>query len=266
MDHIGRLHRGNTVYLACYSGVQKCLDDANTLVTRAIEDPTFIIPEEVQSAVFCVLHKYPAATVNGQIDLFETYLQSASSPQQLEMVNRFLTSIGCARNETTLEYYLALTTYNYPGLPITSGQRSQIYLALINGNPSTRLTAMRYLHKHFSTVTYLLTSVTSIFTELGNRINSRIQYEVLRDIVDQYGDTLTSSAKSAADAALVQADQNIKWAEKHSEAITSWLVEKEYEGSTEKPPGGGSGMVNSVGFITAFGSALILLTSNAMLR
>uniref|UniRef100_A0A182W2Y8 Aminopeptidase n=1 Tax=Anopheles minimus TaxID=112268 RepID=A0A182W2Y8_9DIPT len=266
MDHVSRLHRGNTVYLACYSGVQKCLDDANTLVMKAVEDHTFIIPEEVQSTVFCVLHKYPAATDSVQIDLFETYLQSAKSPQQLEMVNRFLSSIGCARNETTLEYYLALTTYNYPGLPLTSEQRSQIYLALINGNPLTRLTALRYMHDHFSTVTYLLTSVTSIFSELGNRINSRLQYEVLRNIVDQYGNTLTSSAKAAADAALIQADQNIQWIEKHSEVITSWLVEEEYEGTTVKPPGGGTGTVNSVGILAAFGSAIILLTSNVMLR
>uniref|UniRef100_A0A182YG72 Aminopeptidase n=1 Tax=Anopheles stephensi TaxID=30069 RepID=A0A182YG72_ANOST len=264
MDHISRLHRGNTVYLACYSGVQTCLVDANALATKAVEDPTYTIPEEVQPAVFCALHKYPVAALNVQRDLFERYVQSAKTPQQLEMVNRFLTSIGCAQNETDLEYYLALTSYNYPGLPITAEQRNQIYLGLITGSPTTRLTALRYMHEHFSTVTYLLTSVTSIFTELGNRINSRLQYEMLKNIVDEYGATLSTSARAAADAALVQANQNIQWVEKHSEHITSWLVEKEYEGTTEKPPGGGT-VVHSVGMLAAFGSTLILLASHAIL-
>ncbi|XP_035901987.1 aminopeptidase N-like [Anopheles stephensi] len=264
MDHISRLHRGNTVYLACYSGVQTCLVDANALATKAVEDPTYTIPEEVQPAVFCALHKYPVAALNVQRDLFERYVQSAKTPQQLEMVNRFLTSIGCAQNETDLEYYLALTSYNYPGLPITAEQRNKIYLGLITGSPTTRLTALRYMHEHFSTVTYLLTSVTSIFTELGNRINSRLQYEMLKNIVDEYGATLSTSARAAADAALVQANQNIQWVEKHSEHITSWLVEKEYEGTTEKPPGGGT-VVHSVGMLAAFGSTLILLASHAIL-
>ncbi|XP_052903209.1 aminopeptidase N-like [Anopheles moucheti] len=266
MDHVSRLHRGNTVYLACYSGVQKCVDDANSLITKAIEDPAFIVPEEVQAAVFCVLHKYPAATLTAQSDLFEKYIQTAESPQQLEMVNRLLASVGCARNETTLEYYLALTAYNYPGLPVTAAQRNQIYLGLINGSPATRLAALRYMHEHFSTVSYLLTSVTSIFTELGNRINSRLQYELLQNIVDKYGNALSSAAKAAADAALIQADQNIQWIEKHTEAISSWLIENEYEGTTVKPPGGGTGVVHSVGMLTAFGSAIILLMSNALLR
>ncbi|XP_050079428.1 aminopeptidase N-like [Anopheles maculipalpis] len=264
MDHISRLHRGNTVYLACYSGVQKCLEDANALATKAVEDPTYTIPEEVQPAVFCALHKYPVATLNVQTDLFEQYIQSAKNSQQLEMINRFLTSVGCARNETTLEYYLALTSYNYPGLPITADQRNQIYLGLINGSPTTRLTALRYMHQHFSTVTYLLTSVTSIFTELGNRINTRLQYEVLQNIVDEYGASLSTSAKAAADAALVRADQNIQWIEKHAEHITSWLVEKEYEGTTVKPPGGGT-VVHSIAMLAAFGSVLILLMSNSIL-
>uniref|UniRef100_A0A182PTS8 Aminopeptidase n=1 Tax=Anopheles epiroticus TaxID=199890 RepID=A0A182PTS8_9DIPT len=268
MDQMSRLHRGNTVYLACYSGVQKCLDDAHALANTAVADASSIIPEEVQATVFCVLHRYPSTTLNVQSDMFEKYLRMANSPQHLEMINRFLTGVGCARNETILEYYLSLTTHNSPGLPITAEQRNQIYLGLINGNPVTRLAALRYLKEHFSSVTYLLTSVTPIFTELGNRINAKAQYEVLKDIVDRFGGTLSTVAKAAADTALVQADQNIRWIEGHAEAITTWLVENEYEGTTVPPPNGGDGddgaTVHSVGIMAALGCAMALVLTNAM--
>uniref|UniRef100_A0A182TGE8 Aminopeptidase n=1 Tax=Anopheles melas TaxID=34690 RepID=A0A182TGE8_9DIPT len=122
-----------------------------------------------------------------------------------------------------------------------TGQRSQIYLGLINGSPGARQAALQYLYEHFSTVTYLLTSVTPIFTELGNRINTRLQHEVLKNIVDEYGHMLTTAAKTAADAALMKAEQNIRWVEKHAESITSWLVEQDYEGTTAQPPDGGAG-------------------------
>uniref|UniRef100_A0A6E8VGX6 Aminopeptidase n=3 Tax=Anopheles coluzzii TaxID=1518534 RepID=A0A6E8VGX6_ANOCL len=265
MDQISRLHRGNTVYLACYSGVKKCLDDAHALANKAVQDSSFTIPEEVQASVFCALHKYPSATLNVQTDLFEKYVTSANSPEDLDMINRFLASVGCARNETIMEYYLTLSAYNYPGLPVTAGQRSQIYLGLINGSPGTRQAALQYLYEHFSTVTYLLTSVTPIFTELGNRINTRLQHEVLKNIVDEYGHMLTTAAKAAADAALVKAEQNIRWIEKHAESITSWLVEQDYEGTTAQPPGGGA-VAYSVGIAVAFGCAILQISSNVLIR
>uniref|UniRef100_A0A2C9GSB2 Aminopeptidase n=1 Tax=Anopheles arabiensis TaxID=7173 RepID=A0A2C9GSB2_ANOAR len=265
MDQISRLHRGNTVYLACYSGVKKCLDDAHALANKAVQDSSFTIPEEVQASVFCALHKYPSATLNVQTDLFEKYVTSANRPEDLDMINRFLASVGCARNETIMEYYLTLSAYNYPGLPVTAGQRSQIYLGLINGSPGTRQAALQYLYEHFSTVTYLLTSVTPIFTELGNRINTRLQHEVLKNIVDEYGHMLTTAAKAAADAALVKAEQNIRWIEKHAESITSWLVEQDYEGTTAQPPGGGA-VAYSVGIAVAFGCAIMLISSNVLIR
>uniref|UniRef100_A0A182NCK1 Aminopeptidase n=1 Tax=Anopheles dirus TaxID=7168 RepID=A0A182NCK1_9DIPT len=256
MDHISRLHRGNTVYLACYSGVQKCLDDAYTLINRTIEDSSFVIPEEVQAAVFCVLHKYPqTALIHVQIELLTKYLESTNDPQYMEMINRFLTSAGCARHDVVLQDYLALTTYNYPGLPITAEHRNQIYLGLINGSPFTRLAALRYMHEHYSTVTYLLTSITPIFSELGNRINSESEYDVLKNIVDDYGHTLSSAAKAAADTALVQAAKNLRWIEQHSEDIETWLIEQNYEGTTTKPPPGGTASTQSVGVVAAFGCA-----------
>ncbi|XP_041766719.1 uncharacterized protein LOC121590789 [Anopheles merus] len=265
MDQISRLHRGNTVYLACYSGVKKCLDDAHVLANKAVQDSSFTIPEEVQTTVFCALHKYPSATFNAQTDLFEKYVRTANSPEDLDMINRFLASVGCARNETIMEYYLTLSAYNYPGLPVTAGQRSQIYLGLINGSPGTRQAALQYLYEHFSTVTYLLTSVTPIFTELGNRINTRLQHEVLKNIVDEYGHMLTTAARAAADAALVKAEQNIRWIEKHAESITSWLVEQDYEGTTVQPPDGGA-VAYSVGIAVAFGCAILQISSNVLIR
>uniref|UniRef100_A0A1Y9H9F5 Aminopeptidase n=1 Tax=Anopheles farauti TaxID=69004 RepID=A0A1Y9H9F5_9DIPT len=264
-DHISRLHRGNTVYLACYSGVQKCLNDAYTLINRTIEEPSFVIPEEVQAAVFCVLHKYPQTTlIHVQIDMLKKFLESPNTPQQNDMINRFLTSAGCARHDVVLQDYLTLTTYNYPGLSITAEHRNQIYLGLINGSPFTRLSALLYLHEHYSTVTYLLPSITPILSELGNRINSQSEYEVLKNIVDDYELTFTPAAKAAADAALVQAGKNLRWIEKHSEDIATWLVEQNYEGTTTKPPPGGGASTQSVGITAGFGCAIMMMVYRAL--
>uniref|UniRef100_A0AAG5CST1 Aminopeptidase n=1 Tax=Anopheles atroparvus TaxID=41427 RepID=A0AAG5CST1_ANOAO len=241
-DHISRLHRGNTVYLACYSGVQKCLDDAGVMVKYTLDNPSSAIPEEVQAAVFCALHKHPLPMHDYEtLNLFERYMLVPYHEGQPGMINRYLTSLGCSRNETLIEYFLALTANDYPGFPITAQQKTQLYIGLANGSPLTRMIALQYMQEHFSTVSYLLPSIAPIFTEFGNRINSQAEYEVLEQIVSKYGDTLASDVKDAAEIALTQAEENIRWVTKYAGAITSWLKEQNYEGTTQKPSGGDHG-------------------------
>uniref|UniRef100_A0A182J7J6 Aminopeptidase n=1 Tax=Anopheles atroparvus TaxID=41427 RepID=A0A182J7J6_ANOAO len=267
-DHISRLHRGNTVYLACYSGVQKCLDDAGVMVKYTLDNPSSAIPEEVQAAVFCALHKHPLPMHDYEtLNLFERYILVPYHEGQPGMINRYLTSLGCSRNETLIEYFLALTANDYPGFPITAQQKTQLYIGLANGSPLTRMTALQYMQEHFSTVSYLLPSIAPIFTEFGNRINSQAEYEVLEQIVSKYGDTLASDVKDAAEMAHTQAEENIRWVTKYAGAITSWLKEQNYEGTTQKPSGGddgGGAHVHSIGIFVAVGCALMAIGASAL--
>ncbi|XP_052865080.1 glutamyl aminopeptidase-like [Anopheles cruzii] len=265
-DHISRLHRGNTVYLACYSGVQACLGDATTQIQATIENPSFKVPEEAQAAVFCALHKHRLPVEpDYQMTWFENQFSTQDSSElDVELINRYLTSVGCSRNETILEYFLSLTNFNYPGLPITAAMKNQIFVGLANGGPTARMAALRYLNEHFSTVTYLLPNVGPIFTELGNRINVQSERDLLQEIVTKYGHTLAAAAKDAADQALVQAYQNIRWMQKYAPTVTTWLTDAMYEGTTTpKPQGGGAGRTWSTHALVATGLVLIVVNTLA---
>ncbi|XP_049534952.1 aminopeptidase N-like [Anopheles darlingi] len=243
VDHINRLHRGNTVYLACYSGATTCLHDASTLINKTIDDPSFVIPEETQAAVFCALHKHGlSVTVNDTIAWFEG--QFLAESVDLDMINRYITSVGCSRNEKILHYYLSLTNQNEPSLPITIATRNQIYLALIGGSSTARTAALNYLYEHYYTVAYLIPDMLPIIAELGNRINKRSDYELLVQIKEKYRGTMLATIVEAIEGAKQKAEQNIAWIESYSSSVNSWLIDEMYEGTTQEPPGdGGSARV-----------------------
>uniref|UniRef100_A0A182F8D9 ERAP1-like C-terminal domain-containing protein n=1 Tax=Anopheles albimanus TaxID=7167 RepID=A0A182F8D9_ANOAL len=239
MDHINRLHRGNTVYFACYSGVPACLHDASTLVNRTIDDPLFVIPEEAQAAVFCALHKHGLSLpMNETIAWFEK--QFLAESVDLNLINRYITSVGCSRNERILHYYLSLTNQNEPSLPITIALRNQIYLALIGGSSTARTAALNYLYEHYYTVAYLIPDMLPIIAELGNRINKQSDYELLDQIKEKYRGTMLATMVDAIENAKRKAEQNIAWIQRYSSPIRSWLVDEMYEGTTQEPPGDGA--------------------------
>lgn len=93
--------------------------------------------------------------------------------------------------------------------------------------------------------------MANIFTEYGNKINSKETFETLKDIVSQYGGTFTDAVKSASQKALVQAERNKAWAEEYSASISDWLVANDYTlSTTTSKPGGGASSIAAGSLLT----------------
>ncbi|XP_058813863.1 aminopeptidase N-like isoform X2 [Topomyia yanbarensis] len=261
MDHISRLHRGNTVYLACYFGVKTCIADAQQLVQRMLDDESYLVPEEVQSAAFCAMSKYDTTLQAEAIRvLFDRYLPMKESDSGL--IGRFIAGLGCNRNVTMIEFYLGLTVSNIPGFQLTGSERTQMLNAVISGSSEGLLTSLRFVLEYYSNVAYLYSSLVPVFTEFGNRINSKETFELFEDIIANHGSDFSDSLRSAASKALAQATQNTAWTAKYTEIISEWLTANEFELSTTTAnpnPGSASSTIVSL-FLTS-----VMLLVNAFI-
>uniref|UniRef100_A0A1Q3FI27 Aminopeptidase n=1 Tax=Culex tarsalis TaxID=7177 RepID=A0A1Q3FI27_CULTA len=257
-DHVTRLHRGNSVYLACYFGVERCLQDAQKLAQKMLTDQTYTVPEEVQSSVFCAINRYETTFQEELLKvLFDRYLPIEDDDPG--MITRFITGMGCTRNVTTIKTYLALTVTNLPGFKLTGYERNQILTAVLSGSYEGLRESLRFMLEYYGDVSYLFHSLASIFTEFGNRINSKESFDLLKTIVDKYRNVFSDSVKAAADRAIVQAGQNVAWVEKHSAAIENWLEENGYELTTTPAPPGDDGGAASVGAGVVLTAVMMLL-------
>ncbi|XP_001651477.2 aminopeptidase N [Aedes aegypti] len=258
-SHISRLHRGNTIYLACYFGVTACVEDSQNLMQQMMSDESFVVPEEAQSAAFCSFSKHISSLNEDLMQMFfERYLSMKNNDNGL--VSRFITGMGCTRNTTMIELYLALTTTNLPGFQLTGTERNQILVSVLSGSPEGLRASLKFMLEYYPDVSYMAGSVANIFTEFGNRINQKEQFETLQDIVAKYGGVFTESVYSAAGRALVQAEKNLAWVDQHSEAISNWLVSNDYTLSTTtvKPDKGGASSITA-GFLLTLVTIIVAL-------
>ncbi|XP_058467781.1 aminopeptidase N-like [Malaya genurostris] len=231
MDQISRLHRGNTVYLACYFGVKECVDEAEKQVQQMLDDESYTVPEEVQSSAFCAMSKYnEALQTKAMLVLFERYLPLRASESAL--IGRFITGLGCNRNVTNIGTYLSLTISNIPGFQLTGSERIQILNSVITGSYEGLLESLKFVLKYYTEVASLFSPLDPVFTEFGNRINNNVTYGLLQDIIKTYENNFPDSIKSSASSALIQATQNIGWTAKYNVFISEWLIKNEYVVST----------------------------------
>lgn len=171
-DHISRLHRGNTVYLACYFGVKACVDDAQKMMQQMLDDESYMVPEEVQSAAFCATSKHDATLSEDLLKvLFDRYLPLKNNDNGL--IGRFVNGMGCSRNVTMIGYYLGLTVINLPGFQLTGAERNQIFVGVLSGSYEGLRESLKMMYQYYPDVSYMFGSVANIFTEYGNRINSK---------------------------------------------------------------------------------------------
>ncbi|XP_062535564.1 aminopeptidase N-like [Armigeres subalbatus] len=248
-DHIARLHLGNSVYLACYFGVDECVNDAQAIMVQIMNNASYLCPEEVQSAAFCAINKHlPELSLDLMQTMFDQYLPIDNNDNGL--LGRFITGMGCTRNETLIQLYLALTVTNLQGFQFTGSERNQILVAVLSGSYEGLRASLQFMLQYYPDISYLFGTVTNIFTEIGNRVNDKEGLDTLQEIITKYEGVFADSVKSAANAALVQAERNVAWVNKHSAAISSWLVSNDYTLSTTTvSPGGGGASSIVAGFL-----------------
>uniref|UniRef100_A0A182YS15 Aminopeptidase n=1 Tax=Anopheles stephensi TaxID=30069 RepID=A0A182YS15_ANOST len=178
--HLNRLHRDNSVYLACYFGVPACLKMATDTVQAALREDTLTMPKELQSAVFCALHKHELP-VEGDygIELLSKFWQATDQYQQL--IDMFIGGLGCSRNRAMTEFYLQMIELDTPALPITKSMKYGILTSLIKGSPTARISALRYISSRFDVVSDMLDrKLEPVFDAVGASINSPTEYDMIK--------------------------------------------------------------------------------------
>ncbi|XP_053698809.1 aminopeptidase N-like [Sabethes cyaneus] len=256
-NHIIKLHHGNTAYLACYFGVDACVNDARTLVQHMLDDDSYIIPEEEQEVAFCAMSKYDISLGAETLKtLFDRYLPLRES--QKGLITRFIAGMGCSRNTTMIRLYLSLTTSNIPGFSITVSERTEILTAVIAGSFEGLVESLNFVLNHYPDIARLYSSLTEIFTEFGNRINNNYTFQLFQDIVTRYEDMFSDSLRSTASKALTKATQNVAWTYKYADIINSWMIENEFVLSTTTVAPSDPGSASSI-HVSIF--IVIVLTS-----
>jgi aminopeptidase N len=101
-DHVTELHRPNILYLACYVNVADCVSTSRQMVTQMLDDPLYVVPEHLQSVVFCAVAKYD----NQLLDrLLAQLLQLVSgNPANIDKryMYRLIGGMGCSINTEVL--------------------------------------------------------------------------------------------------------------------------------------------------------------------
>ncbi|XP_052903124.1 aminopeptidase N-like [Anopheles moucheti] len=256
--HLDRLHRDKSIYLACYFGVPACLNMATSIVKAALDEETLDVPKEIQSAVFCALHKHDLP-IEGDygIELFQKFWQATD--QYKHLMNMFIGSLGCSRNPALTEFFLQMIEIDTPALPVTSAMKSNILTSMIAGSPITRNAAFQYIRSRFAVVSDMLDrQLVPIFNAFGTSINTPAEYNMLKELVQSYQVSLVPASLEAANRALVQAEQNLNWIDKHKVAVAKWLTEENFEGGI--PDDNGAEVASpSVGIFAAVGIISISL-------
>lgn len=102
-SHVAQLNREYTSYLACFVGVESCVELAVDYVSRTIQNPSFQIPVAIQSTVFCAAVKHDSSMTNRLTNYLTSLLLNAGNRDQIEdYLYRVISGLGCTNDITNI--------------------------------------------------------------------------------------------------------------------------------------------------------------------
>lgn len=233
LKHVDRLSRINTGYLACYSGNKECVAEANSLVNSMISDNVPIY-EEIQPLVFCTVAKH-ANVDSSAMNLLMEHLTTLmfTGRDQVDLMYRIITGLGCSTNEDVLNQYLELTTTNFEDLPITIDirpeDRQHIFKAIVTGSYNGTKLGLTHMWNRYQRMNFMFSSMPEIFSTLGPRIVSKELVSLLNSIYHENTDVnmpaMPPATLAAAVAAIATGAENMVWLEREAVEINNWLFD-----------------------------------------
>lgn len=175
LKHVDRLSRINSGYLACFSGQQECVAEANSLVTSMISNNVPIY-EEIQPLVFCTVAKH-STDDDSILNLLMEHLTILmfTGRNQIDLIYRIITGLGCSTNENVLNQYLVLTTENFEDqqiVDIRPEDRQHIFKAIVTGSYIGTKLGLEHMLNRYQRMNFMYSSMPDIFSTLGPRIVS----------------------------------------------------------------------------------------------
>ncbi|XP_058118590.1 aminopeptidase N-like [Anopheles ziemanni] len=177
-DHLSRLYREKTIYLACYYGVPACLKQATAILQTAIQGESLDVPKEIQSSVFCAFHKYgPLLDASSELVLLQKFIEGGDRLE--ELMQKYIASMGCSRLPLTIDFYLQMVEFGPPGL--SRSMQRDILASMIKGGPASRNASLKYMLDRFTMISTALNGQLNIaFDAFGTSVNTHEEYQMVR--------------------------------------------------------------------------------------
>jgi len=237
---------------ACLLNNEKCVNDAvekfSQLKNGAKVDPN------LRTIVYCTALRRSDNEEDWKLlwDKFRTTRVASEAAT-------ILTALGCTKDKKLLNEYLEKSITENSGIRSQDGQ--SVFTAVISGSSEGVTAGFEFLEtKHADIVkTYGgMNALSSVISGLADRLTQEEQVTKLKAFVETNKVEL-AEALEAANAAIKNAEANIKWAGKFTDKLQKYLQDKVGgDDNGDGDGGGGSGAI-SISYITLIFSIIFTL-------
>uniref|UniRef100_A0A336M823 CSON013169 protein n=1 Tax=Culicoides sonorensis TaxID=179676 RepID=A0A336M823_CULSO len=260
--HRERLNRKFVAELACYSGVDTCVNETMEYVEDLRNNSFNVVFPEMIPIMACTVFKFDYKVLDILLDYLQTPANESVEEKGVDLLKSInlsdvfldgiIDTLGCSRNESSLRTTLDLSIIPAKKIDFTISRptRRKLFETVVKGSHMGTVMGLKFIKEHYLAMNQRYDNMALVFQFLKGYILTEELLEMYTEVVRIYeAKFYPESVKLAAYETMEASKIDVEWTNTYVNDIESWLSDNDYNGTTTEKPNNGNNLKTHIGLL-----------------